>query len=357
MGRQFRILIVIPKVNQTDLAVFLDDMCMYQHTLTHTRTFTKESDTKEEVFARGQEVMTHLLGVGINMSKFDAVTSIGGLLKPVEGGIYYVNEQMITHLHHHYNGRHISNLGGLIANAIAKHLHIKALIVDPPVVNELNELATFTGIPSIERISIFHALNQKAVARFVAEEVHHSYENLNLIVCHIGFGTTIGAHQKGKVIDVNNGLHGDGPFSIERAGTIPLNSLLNLCYSEKYKKEQLQHKLSFESGLKAHLNIQDTEDVFEALQHNSDQHEKVIKAMTYQIAKEIGQMAVVLKGEVDAIVLTGPLATIEMIQKGLIDRTSWIADVYTYPGEYHFQALHESTLRVLRKEEKAKHYV
>lgn len=357
MGKQLRILVVIPKVDKTELAVFLNETCIYKKTLIHVQNFPKDESTiTADVLQRVTEVMNDLHDAGINVSKINAVSAVGGLLKPIEGGTYYVTEQMILDLKSNYSGKHISNLGGLIASSIANQLNIEAFIVDPPVVNEFAQEATFTGIPTIKRKSVFHALNQKAVARFAAKDLNKSYEDLNLIVCHLGIGITVGAHRKGKVIDVNNGLHGDGPFSIERAGSVPVKSLLELCQSSEYNKEQLKNKLTFESGLKAYLQMENVDEILNYLKKESKEHEHIIQAMTYQVAKEIGSMATVLKGNVDGIVLTGQLARFQQITTSLIEQTSWIADLFIYPGEYDLQALYEGTLRVLRGEEKAKYY-
>lgn len=356
MGKQFRILIIIPKINKTEIAVFLHKTCIYKHSLIHKHITTDEIELDATIAIRANEIMDQLFNSGINVSKINAVSSIGGMLKPIEGGTYFVNEAMLTDLKQNYSGKHISNLGAIIAYKIANELNIAAYVVDPPVVHEFHEEAKYTGVPTIKRQSIFHALNQKAVARLAANELEKSYEKVNIIVCHLGIGITIGAHKRGKVIDVNNGLHGDGPFSMERAGTLPVQDLLALAYSEKYSKAELMDILSFESGLKAYFNVRQIDEVFDILQHDKERYYDVIQAMTYQVAKEIGAMATVLRGNVDAIALTGQLATMNTITHLIMQRVSWIADIFVYPGEYDLQALHEGTLRVLLQQEKAKYY-
>lgn len=357
MGKQFRILVIIPKVNTTEIAVFLHKTCIFKHSLIHKQTFTTDKFLLEATITlRTKEIMNKLFSAGINVSKIDAISSIGGLLKPIEGGTYYVTDAMLIDLKQNYSGKHISNLGAIVANKIATELNVPAYVVDPPVVNEFHEEATYTGVPTIKRQSIFHALNQKAVARLAANELEKAYDDVNIIVCHLGIGITIGAHKQGRVIDVNNGLHGDGPFSIERAGTLSVQALLALAYSNNYSKEELMDILSFESGLKAYFNVEDIDDVIHILQTNNTRYEKVIKAMTYQIAKEIGAMATVLNGTIDGIALTGQLARINYITNLIIQRVSWISDIFVYPGEYDLQALHEGTLRVLHRKEKVKYY-
>src|SRR5690625_1385064 len=216
-----------------------------------------------EVTIRKTQILRLLSDAGINMSKLDAVSAIGGLLRSVEGGTYIVNEDILFDLKNSFNGKHASNLGGIIAYEIAKGLNIPAYIVDPPVVDELSHIAKFSGLPEIERISTFHALNHKAVARQAAKELDTSYENINLIVAHLGNGITIGAHQNGRVIDVNNGLHGDGPFSFERTGTIPSEALIDLCFSHNFTKNEVRKIITKKGGLKEYLqtdSIDETKD-------------------------------------------------------------------------------------------------
>lgn len=358
MTKQFRILTLIPKVKETIIAVFHNEMCIFQDTILHECEYNYvKLVVTEEINYRKNKIINTLMEAGINLSKLHAVSSIGGLMKEVQGGTYHINEKMMVDLKENYNGKHISNLGALLAYEIAYGLNIPSFVVDPPVVNEFIEEATYTGVPSIKRKSIFHALNQKAVARLAANELNKSYEQVNLIVCHLGFGITIGAHRKGKIIDVNNGLHGDGPFSIERAGTLPIKSLISLCFSKQYDEGELIELLTFNSGLKAYFNTENIDHIFTLLQQLTDEEAKIIKAMTYQINKEIGAMAAVLQGDVDGIVLTGVLAEFDVINQFITERISWIADVFVFPGEYNLQALNEGTLRVLRNEELAKQYL
>lgn len=357
MGKQLRILIIVPKINKTEIAVFLHHTCIYKHILEHEHSYIDATFLMEkEAMYRKKEIMNNLHEAGINVSKIKAVSSIGGMLKPVEGGTYLVNEQMLVHLRSNYNGKHISNLGAIVASAIATELNINAYVVDPPVVNEFKKVASYTGIPTIKRQSIFHALNQKAVARMAAKELNTSYKDINIIVGHLGYGTTIGAHKRGKVIDVNNGLYNDGPFSIERAGTIPVNHLLDLAYANNYTKEQLKHKLVYESGLKAYLRENNFENIKQKIENSSEETIMIIEGLVYQVVKEIGAMAAALNGDIQAIVLTGPLASVHLITELIIEKTSWIADLFVYPGEHDIQALHEGTLRVLVGDEKVKYY-
>jgi butyrate kinase len=253
-------------------------------------------------------------------------------------------------------GQHASNLGGILAREIASQLNIPAFIVDPVVVDEMEEVARLSGMPDIERISIFHALNQKAVARRAARDLGKSYEEANLIVAHLGGGISVGAHKKGRVVDVNNALDGEGPFSPERAGGLPAEGLLKLCFSGKYTMDEIKKKMVGKGGLVAYLKTNDAREVEKMIEEGNKEAELIYRAMAYQIAKEIGNCAAVLCGQVDAIVLTGGIAHSKMLTGWIKERVEFISQVMTYPGEDEMSALAEGGLRVLRGEEKAKEY-
>lgn len=358
MQKQYRVLVLNPKSTKTIISVFHNDLCIFKETIHHNTKFKNDMTAlNNEVAIRKTQILRLLSDAGINMSKLDAVSAIGGLLRSIEGGTYLVTQDILIDLKNSFNGKHASNLGGILAYEIAQGLNIPAYIVDPPVVDELCHLAKFSGLPEIERISIFHALNQKAVARMAAKELNKTYENVNLIVAHLGNGITIGAHEKGKVIDVNNGLHGDGPFSLERAGTIPSEALISLCFSGEYSKDDIIRKITYKGGLKAYLNTDDLNEIEERIANNDEYAKTVVEAMAYQIAKEIGSMAAVLSGNVEGVVLTGELAKSKLLTDFITERVIWIADVFPYPGEYDLQAINAGTLRVLKNEEQPKEYV
>ena len=254
-------------------------------------------------------------------------------------------------------GEHASNLGGIIANEIASQLNIPAFIVDPVVVDEMQAVARISGMPEIERKSIFHALNQKAVARRYADENHKKYEDVNVIVAHLGGGISVGAHEKGSVIDVNNALDGEGPFSPERTGGLPVGDLAKLCFSGKYTHADIKKMIKGKGGLVAYLNSNDGREVVKMIEEGDKNAELVFKAMAYQVSKEIGSCAAVLKGKVDAIILTGGLAYGEMLTTWIKDSVSFITDVVIYPGEDEMSALALGGLRVLRGEEEAQVYL
>ncbi|RWZ60136.1 butyrate kinase [Halobacillus fulvus] len=352
-----RILVINPGSTSTKIGVFDDKEVVFEKSIRHTvdeiNQFKRIIDQYE---FRKNVILDELDREGINISKLSAVCGRGGLLRPIEGGTYQVNDAMLEDLKNGYNGEHASNLGGIIANEIAKGLNIEAYIVDPVVVDELHDLARVSGVPEIPRKSIFHALNQKAVARRAAEDLHMPYREARLIVAHMGGGITVGAHANGRVIDVNNGLHGDGPFSPERAGTVPAGDLVSLCFSGQYYRDEIMKKLVGQGGLMAYLDTNDAREVETMVEHGDRKAKLVFDAMAYQIAKEIGSMSSVLEGKVDAIALTGGLAYGKSFIEEISRRVHWIADVLVYPGENELEALNEGTLRILNKEELPKQY-
>lgn len=352
-----RILVINPGSTSTKIGVFDNDLSILEKTIRHESDQINSFDNIIDQYEFRKQTILETLDIeGINISKLSAVCGRGGLLRPIEGGTYEVNDLMLLDLKAGYSGQHASNLGGIIAFEIASGLNIPAFIVDPVVVDELDPIARISGFPLIERKSIFHALNQKAVARRVAKSLGKRYEDLNLIVTHMGGGITIGVHKNGRVIDVNNGLHGDGPFSPERAGTVPAGDLISLCYSGDFYREEVMKKLVGHGGLVGYLGTNDALKVEEMISKGDKQAKLIYSAMAYQVAKEIGAASSVLAGKVDAIILTGGLAYGKGFVKEISDRVNWIADVMIEPGENELQALAEGALRVLRGEEEAKQY-
>ncbi len=354
---KYRMLVINPGSTSTKIGVFDNEISILEKTIRHDSEIINSFATIIDQYEfRKNTILETLDNEGINISKLSAVCGRGGLLRPIEGGTYAVNETMLDDLRSGFAGQHASNLGGIIAYEIASGLNIPSFIVDPVVVDELEPLARVSGFSLIERKSIFHALNQKAVARRVAKELGKKYTDLNLIVTHMGGGITVGVHKQGKVIDVNNGLHGDGPFSPERAGTVPVGDLVALCYSGQYYREEIMKKLVGQGGLVGYLGTNDAVEVEKRIERGDDQAALIYEAMAYQVAKEIGAASAVLAGKVDAIVLTGGLAYGKGFVKSITDRINWIADTIVHPGENELQALAEGALRVLREEEAVKEY-
>ncbi|WP_449536885.1 butyrate kinase [Ferdinandcohnia sp. Marseille-Q9671] len=355
--KEYRILVINPGSTSTKIGVYDNERAVFEKTIRHESSelhlFENIIDQYE---FRKTTILETLDNEGINISKLSAVCGRGGLLKPIQGGTYEVNEEMLLDLRIGYAGQHASNLGGILAYEIASGLNIPPYIVDPVVVDELDPIAKITGFALIERRSIFHALNQKAVARRVAKDLGRSYEDLNLIVTHMGGGITVGVHKQGKVVDVNNGLHGDGPFSPERAGTVPAGDLIDLCYSGQYFREEIMKKLVGQGGLVGYLGTNNAVEVERMIARGDEKAKLVYHAMAYQIAKEIGAASAVLSGRVDAIILTGGLAYGQEFITQISNHVNWIADVIIQPGENELQALAEGALRVLRGEEMVKEY-
>ncbi|MCY8474104.1 butyrate kinase [Bacillus halotolerans] len=352
-----RILTINPGSTSTKIGVFHNERSIFEKTLRHDIEELQQFDHIIDQYEfRKKHILESLHEQGINISKFDAVCARGGLLRPIEGGTYEVNDDMIEDLKSGYAGQHASNLGGIIAREIADGLNIPSYIVDPVVVDEMSELAKISGMPEIERKSIFHALNQKAVARKAADSLGKRYENMKMIITHLGGGITIGVHDRGRVVDVNNGLHGEGPFSPERAGTVPAGDLVDLCFSGEYTKEEMMKKLVGTGGLFGYLGTNDAVKVEQMIQEGDEKARLIFDAMAYQVAKEIGAASAVLKGEVEAIVLTGGLAYGKSFVSSIRSYIDWISDVLVYPGENELQSLAQGALRVLQGEEQSKQY-
>ncbi|WP_174734195.1 butyrate kinase [Mesobacillus harenae] len=354
---EYRILVINPGSTSTKIGVFDNGISVVEKTIRHeAEVISTYENIIDQYEFRKNTILETLDNEGINISKLSAVCGRGGLLQPIEGGTYAVNEEMLADLRIGYSGQHASNLGGILAFEIASGLNIPSYIVDPVVVDELSPIARISGFSLIERKSIFHALNQKAVARRVAKELGRRYEDLNLIVTHLGGGITVGAHKQGRVVDVNNGLHGDGPFSPERAGTVPAGDLVSLCFSGDYFRDEIMKKLVGQGGLVGYLGTNDALRVEKMIEKGNDQAKLIYSAMAYQVAKEIGSASAVLSGKIDAIVLTGGLAYGKGFVNDISERVSWIADIIVHPGENELQALAEGALRVLGGEEEAKTY-
>ena len=341
-----RILVINPGSTSTKLAVYHDLQPAWMAGAHHAPDeLARFQHIGDQYVYRRDFVLNRLRQDNIPLS-FDAVIARGGLLKPICGGVYAVNELM-KHDLWHAEMEHACNLGALIADEIAAGCHCPAYIADPVVVDELQPQARLSGLPGMERKSIFHALNQKAVAHKYATSVGKPYEELNLIVAHLGGGISVGAHRKGKVIDVNNALNGEGPFSPERAGTLPCCSLVDLCFSGKYSKKQVKQMLSGKGGLMAHIGMNDMITIAQKAEAGEEPFHGVLEAMLYTIAKQIGAMYVVLKGEVDAIILTGGIAFSDYCVNEICSQIDFLAPVTVSPGEDEMGSLAYNALGAL----------
>ncbi|EOU1489190.1 MAG: butyrate kinase [Clostridium perfringens] len=353
----YKLLIINPGSTSTKIGVYEGEKEVLEETLRHSAEEILKYDTIfDQLDFRKEVILKVLKEKGIDINELDAVVGRGGMLKPIEGGTYEVNEAMVEDLKIGVQGPHASNLGGILSNEIAKEIGKRAFIVDPVVVDEMEDVARLSGVPELPRKSKFHALNQKAVAKRYAKEHNTSYEDVNLIIVHMGGGVSVGAHRKGRVIDVNNALDGDGPFSPERAGGVPSGELLEMCFSGKYSKEEVYKKLVGKGGFVAYANTNDARDLIKLSQEGDEKGSLIFNAFIYQIAKEIGSMAVVLDGEVDAIVLTGGIAYSDYVTNAINKKVKWIAPMVVYGGEDELLALAQGAIRVLDGVEEAKIY-
>jgi len=352
-----RILVINPGSTSTKVAVYDNTRCLFTETVSHSEdelsVFKQIIDQKTFRFQLvGQILKKHK----INTESIHAVVGRGGLLRPLEGGTYTVNSAMLSDLSSEKYGTHPCNLGGLIAYELGKAGNIPAYIVDPVVVDEMEPVFRLTGIPEIERKSIFHALNQKAVARYIAAETGKKYENTNLIVAHMGGGISVALHRNGRVVDVNNALNGEGPMAPERAGTIPAGQLVDLCFSKKYSYREMHRKLVGGAGLVAYIGSNDLRNLMDMIDKGNQKAAMLFQGMAVQISKSIASLAPAVKGNVDAIILTGGLAKDDRFAGLIKSRVEWIAPVYVKPGEMEMEALAYGALRILLKEEESKEY-
>ncbi len=356
---KFKILVINPGSTSTKIAVYEDIKSVLLKTLRHSPEDLAQFDNiPDQYHFRKDAVLKELKAADINIEEIRAVVGRGGLLRPIPSGVYEVNEKMKNDLKTRSGKQqHASNLGGLIADDIAGSLpDARAFIADPVVVDELQDVARITGLPELPRQPVFHALNQKAVARSYAKSVERNYENLNLIVAHLGGGISVGAHHKGKIVDVNNALDGYGPFSPERAGTLPSGGLVDMCFSGKFTHDEMRKKVTGKGGLMAHLGTNQAHEAEERALAGDKKADLILHAMAYQVGKAIGGCMAVLKGNVDAILITGGMAQNKTVLGYIRSYVDWMGNVKIYPGEDEMSALAMNGLEVLRGERECKEY-
>jgi butyrate kinase len=353
------ILAINPGSTSTKIAVYADTSPVFIQTLRHTTEELAPFDLVTDQFNfRKELILKELENAEIPLDQIKVVMGRGGLLKPVESGIIEVNEKMIHDLESCNFGEHASNLGGLISYDLAQSLpKANAYISNPVVVDELDDLARLSGHPLLPRRSIFHALNQKAVAREHSKSIMKKYEELNLIVIHLGGGITVGAHKKGRVVDVNQGLDGDGPFSPERTGTLPVGDLVRLCFSGKYTQKEIMKMIKGEGGLVAYLGTNSAYEVEQRIVKGDEKAKYIYDGMAYQIAKEVGGMVAILQSDVDGILITGGIAHDKYFVNQIISYIHRMAPVHVYPGEDEMRALAMNGLRLILGEVEAREYL
>ncbi len=350
-------LIINPGSTSTKIGVFEDETLLFEETLRHsTEEIAQYASIVDQKDFRKQIILDLLAEKDFDINSLQVVVGRGGMLKPIPGGTYAVSDDLLEDLKIGKQGQHASNLGGILAREIADSIGVPSYIVDPVVVDELMPISRYSGVPELPRTSVFHALNQKAVAKRYAKESGIAYDTLNLIVVHMGGGVSVGAHEKGRVVDVFNALDGDGAFSPERAGCVPSGALIKMCFSGEYTEKEVYKKIVGGGGFNAYLGTNDMRDV-EKMADNGDANAcEIREAFIMQVAKDIGSMACVLKGKVDRIIVTGGIAYDKAVVAGLKERAEFIAPFTVYPGEDELLALTQGALRVMNGEEAAMVY-
>lgn len=353
----YKILILNPGSTSTKIGVFEDETQLFEETLRHsTEEIAKYNSIVDQKDFRKEVILNVLKEKNFDIQSLDVVVGRGGLLKPIPGGTYAITDDLIHDLEVGVQGQHASNLGGILAKEIADEIGVPSYIVDPVVVDEMEPVARLSGVPELPRTSIFHALNQKAVAKRYAKETNTSYSDLNLIVVHMGGGVSVGAHKAGKVIDVFNALDGDGAFSPERAGAVPVGALVKMCFSGKYTEKEVYKKLVGNGGFNGYVGTNDMRELVKRIENGDQEAKAVYDAFVYQISKNIGSMSAVLKGKVDQIILTGGIAYNEGVVNAIKEHVGFIAPFTVYGGEDELLALAQGALHVLNGDEKAMEY-
>ncbi len=350
-------LIINPGSTSTKIGVFEDETLLFEETLRHsTEEISQYASIVDQKDFRKKIITDLLAEKNFDVKSLNVVVGRGGMLKPIPGGTYEVTDALLNDLKVGVQGQHASNLGGILAREIGDEIGVPSYIVDPVVVDELNSVARFSGVPELPRTSVFHALNQKAVAKRYAKEIGKPYDSLRLIVVHMGGGVSVGAHENGRIVDVFNALDGDGAFSPERAGAVPSGALIKMCFSGKYTEKEVYSKIVGKGGFNAYLGTNDMREVNKMVDAGNADAAAAKEAFMYQVAKDMGSMACVLKGKVDQIIVTGGIAYNADVIAALKEYAGFIAPFTVYPGEDELLALTQGALRVLNGEEEAMEY-
>ncbi|MBQ7359579.1 MAG: butyrate kinase [Lachnospiraceae bacterium] len=350
-------LIINPGSTSTKIGVFEDENLLFEETLRHSTEEISQFGSIVEQKDFRKKIITDLLEKkNFDMKSFNVIVGRGGMLKPIPGGTYAVTDELLEDLKIGKQGQHASNLGGILAREIGDELGVPSYIVDPVVVDELMPIARYSGVPELPRTSVFHALNQKAVAKRYAKETGKAYESLRLIVVHMGGGVSVGAHLNGRIVDVFNALDGDGAFSPERAGAVPSGALIKMCFSGQYTEKEVYSKIVGKGGFNAYLGTNDMREVTRRANEGDEKAIEAKAAFLFQVAKDIGSMACVLDGKVDQIIVTGGIAYGKEVIETLKEKAEWIAPFTVYPGEDELLALAQGAIRVLTGEEEAMPY-
>ncbi len=352
-----KIIVINPGSTSTKIALYLNEKESFSENIHHSHKDLRVFDNILNQFEfRFKTIQEQLEKNNIDINTVDAFVARGGLLKPIPSGTYLVNDAMIADLKKGVQGEHASNLGALLANRFAQEVGKPAFIVDPVVVDEMDDIARLSGLPELPRKSIFHALNHKAVGRKVALELGKRYDELNLIIAHLGGGVSVAAHKRGLVVDVNNALDGEGPYTPERSGTLPAGDLVRLCFSGKYDEETIYQMIKGKGGVVAYLGVNEMQKVKQLMDDGDEFAKKVYQGLAYQLSKSIAALSAVFKGDIDGIVLTGGIAYDNTFIDWVKDSCSFLAPIFVYPGEEEMESLAFGALRVLNNKENAKQY-
>lgn len=351
------IIVINPGSTSTKMALFRGEEKIAEENVTHPADQLARFDNVSDHFElRMRNIEEWLARNGINEKKVVAVAGRGAPLRPLEGGVYGINEKMLSDLKAMKYSNHASNLGAIIADHLGKKYNSIAIIADPVTTDNFTDYARISGIPEIERKCRAHTLNIKEVCRREAEKRGKSLEQCNFVAAHMGGGVSVAAVKKGRIVDVNDALLGMGPFSPDRAGALPIGGLVKLCYSGKFAEKELVEKLSRKAGLMAYLGQSDLREVEKMIDAGDKKAELHFRAMAYQIAKEIGAYAVALKGNFEGIVLTGGMAKSSRLIEILKEHISFLGEVMVVPGEFEMEALAAWARRVIDKRETPKEY-
>jgi butyrate kinase len=346
--KTYRIVAINLGSSSTKIAYYENDICKLKTNLVHKAKEIEKFDTIWDQYEyRLQAIEGYLKGNNIEVSKLDAVVTRGGHSEPITGGVYKINKKMLIQSASGKYGNHATDLGLKIAVAFSQYGPLP-LTVDPPVTDEFEPLARYSGLPELPRHSSFHALNHRAVGKQYAKDIGKRYDELNLVVAHMGGGITVVAHKKGKMVDANNGLCGEGPFCTNRTGALPAEPLVEMCFSGEYTFAQMKRKINGLGGMMAYLGENDVLTVESRAAAGDEKCSEVLDAMSYQTAKEIGACAAVLSGKVDAILITGGIAHSKRITGFVKGMVGFIAPVILYPGEYEMQSLCLNSLEALQ---------
>jgi butyrate kinase len=351
------ILAINPGSTSTKIAVFNNDKRIFEETIRHAKNeLSQYKNVLSQMDMRRGLIMESLKKNNVTPENLSAVVGRGGIIRPVDSGTYIVNDAMMHDLTSDSASVHASALGGIIAKELGDKCGIPAYVVDPVVVDEMEPKARLSGIPGVQRVSVFHALNTKAIARRAAKALQKEYKECRFVVAHMGGGISIGAHRYGRVIDVNDAVAGEGPFTPERSGSVPASAIVEMCFSGNHSKEEMMGLIVGRGGISAYLGTNDLREVESQIKAGDEFAALVMDSMAYQVAKEIGAMLAVLEGRVDAIVLTGGMAYSTRLVSSIKRHVEQLSPVMVYPGEDEMSALAEGVLRVMAGQEKVKEY-